>query len=137
MQHDIYSLGVCLLKIGFCVGDSWLATSLARSSVSSFWVSLVSGEGHASTLLAGFDCDDPSAFAGDSSLKDHSMALAKEQLPIRMGKMDTQVVVNWLSCMDEMSEEFSNKSEFEDADDILIGVKYVEKVIAVVHTVKV
>lgn len=109
MQQDLYSLGVCLLDIGL-------------------WVSLLSGEGHASTLLAGFDCDDPSAFAGDSSLKDHFMALAKEQLPTRMGKMYTQVAVNWLSCMDETNEEFSNKSEFENADGILIGVKYVEKV---------
>lgn len=52
--------------------------------------------------------------------------------------MYTQVAVNWLSRMDEMSEEFSNKSEFENAGGILIGVKYVEKVssyVGVVHTV--
>ena len=108
MQHDIYSLGVCLLEIGL-------------------WESFVSSEGHASTLLAGVE-GDPSTFMADGSLKGYFMMLAKEQLPSRMGDMYTQVVVNCLSCMDEMNEEFSNESEFADADGILIGVKYVEKV---------
>ncbi|KAJ6079150.1 hypothetical protein N7467_008903 [Penicillium canescens] len=117
MQHDIYSLGVCLLEIGL-------------------WESLVSSEGHANTLLAGFKCD-PSAFIADRSLKDHFTTLAKEQLPIRMGEMYTQVVVNCLSCMDEMNEEFGNESEFEDADGILIGVKYVEKVLLLLSEITV
>ncbi|CAI7619084.1 hypothetical protein PCG10_002769 [Penicillium crustosum] len=108
MQHDIYSLGVCLLEIGL-------------------WDSLVSSEGDANGSLAGVNCD-PSTFNRDSSLKDHFMTLAKKQLPIRMGEMYTQVVVNCLTCMDETNEDFGDESEFEDGDGILIGVKYIEKV---------
>ncbi|KAJ5607492.1 hypothetical protein N7537_004111 [Penicillium hordei] len=108
MQHDIYSLGVCLLEIGL-------------------WDSLVSSEGDANISLAGVNCD-PSAFNRHSSLKDHFMTLAKEQLPIRMGDMYTQVVVNCLTCMDETNGDFGDESEFEDGDGIQIGVKYIEKV---------
>ncbi|KAF4765608.1 hypothetical protein N7455_004869 [Penicillium solitum] len=109
MQHDIYSLGVCLLEIGL-------------------WDSLVNNEGNANISLAGVN-RDPSTFNRDSSLKDHFMTLAKEQLPIRMGEMYTQVVVNCLTCMDETNEDFGDESEFEDGDGILIGVKYIEKIL--------
>lgn len=105
MQHDIYSLGVCLLEIGL-------------------WDSLVSSGGDLNISLAG----DPSAFDRGSLIKDQFMTLAKEQLPIRMGDMYTQVVVNCLTCMDEANEDFGDESEFEDGDGILIGVKYIEKV---------
>ncbi|CAG7932048.1 unnamed protein product [Penicillium olsonii] len=108
MQHDIYSLGVCLLEIGL-------------------WESFVSKEGHGSPLLAGFE-HDPSAFIGERSMKDHFTTLAREKLPIRMGEMFTEVVVNCLTCMDETNEDFGNQSEFESSDGILIGVKYVKKV---------
>lgn len=108
MQHDIYSLGVCLLEIGL-------------------WESFVSKEGHVSPLLAGFE-HDPSTFIGKRSLKDHFTTLAREKLPARMGKMFTEVVVNCLTCMDETNEDFANQSEFESSDGILIGVKYVKKV---------
>ncbi|PWY93082.1 hypothetical protein BO94DRAFT_622270 [Aspergillus sclerotioniger CBS 115572] len=114
MQHDIYSLGVCLLEIGL-------------------WESFVSGEGHANALLAGFE----GGSSVDRSIKDYFMMLAKKRLPSRMGEMYTQVVVNCLSCMDEMNEEFGDQSEFEDDDGILIGVKYVEKVLLLLNEITV
>ncbi|KAJ5909518.1 hypothetical protein N7504_004161 [Penicillium tannophilum] len=107
MQHDIYSLGVCLLEIGL-------------------WDSFVSSEGRANFSLPEFE-SDPSAFNRNSMLKDYFMALAKAQLPIRMGEKYAEVVVNCLSCMDEANEDFGDEQDFEDDDGILIGVKYIEK----------
>ncbi|KAJ5549397.1 hypothetical protein N7513_006631 [Penicillium frequentans] len=109
MQHDIYSLGVCLLEIGL-------------------WESFVSSEGQANISLSGFD-RDPSAFNRNSMLKEHFTALAKAQLPIRMGERYAEVVINCLSCMDETNEDFGDATDFEDDDGILIGVKYIEKVL--------
>ncbi|CAI7573887.1 unnamed protein product [Penicillium glandicola] len=98
MQHDIYSLGVCLLEIGL-------------------WESFVDSESHTHLSME------------NGLLKDQYTALAKEKLPIRMGEKYTQVVVNCLSCIDTTNEDFGDESEFEDNDGILIGVKYIEKIL--------
>lgn len=111
MQHDIYSLGVCLLEIGL-------------------WESLVLYEGDAcpSPLLenaAVGDRDDPRRA---TALKQHLVTLARSKLPSRMGDAYTKVVVNCLTCLDEDNWDFGNQSEFEDEDGVLIGVRYIEKV---------
>ncbi|KAJ6138998.1 hypothetical protein N7471_005484 [Penicillium samsonianum] len=46
-----------------------------------------------------------------------------------MGEKYTQVVVNCLSYIDTTNEDFGDESEFEDNDVILIGVKYIEKIL--------
>lgn len=111
MQHDIYSLGVCLLEIGL-------------------WDSFVSSEGQTNISLPEFN-RDPSASIKSSTLKDHFTTLAKEQLPLRMGERYTEVVVNCLSCMDKTNQDFGDEAEFKDNDGILIGVKYIEKVLLI------
>lgn len=108
MQHDIYSLGVCLLEIGL-------------------WESLMTSDGDVNISLAHTNHEPSSTFYHDS-LKAYYTALAKERLPIRMGDKYTEVVVNCLTCMDETNADFGDASEFEDGDGILIGVKYIEKV---------
>ncbi|KAJ5708650.1 hypothetical protein N7488_008451 [Penicillium malachiteum] len=115
MQHDIYSLGVCLLEIGL-------------------WGSLVSSKGHAGAFLTDSGLSD---MVEGSSLKDHFMRLAKEHLPSRMGERYAAVVVNCLSCMDGTNEDFGDKREFEDDDGIQIGVKYVEKIILLLSEITV
>ncbi|KAJ5778797.1 hypothetical protein N7520_002043 [Penicillium odoratum] len=115
MQHDIYSLGVCLLEIGL-------------------WGSLVSSKGYAGTLLTE---SGTSNMVQGTALKDHYTTLAKEQLPSRMGARYTAVVVNCLSCMDGTNEDFGDKREFEDDDGILIGVKYIEKIILLLSEITV
>ncbi|CAG8371502.1 unnamed protein product [Penicillium salamii] len=108
MQHDIYSLGVCLLEIGL-------------------WEPFVDRDGHTSIPLSDTS-SDPSSLVRDRSLKGHFVDLARERLPVIMGDRYTQVVVNCLSCLDETNPDFGDQSEFEDDDGILIGVKYIEKV---------
>ena len=112
MQHDIYSLGVCLLEIGL-------------------WESFLSHENGTTTPLPaavlGIALDDPE-FKQPILMKNHLIALAKNRLPSRMGERYEKVVVNCLTCLDEDNAEFGDQSEFEDLDGVLLGVKYIEKV---------
>ena len=112
MQHDIYSLGVCLLEIGL-------------------WDSLVSySEGCVYPIpgiLLGSSLGS-SEFNSPSSMKDHLVGVAKSKLPTRMGDMYQEIVVDYLTCLDKDNANFGNQSEFEDVDGIKVGVRYIEKV---------
>lgn len=101
MQHDIYSLGVCLLEIGL-------------------WESFVAGDSSSPILL--------SEISSPAYIKAHFTALAKKRLPSAMGEKYTGVVVNCLTCMEPDNVDFGDEEEFEDEFGIGIGVKYIEKV---------
>lgn len=111
MQHDIYSLGVCLLEIGL-------------------WESLILIEGEAlpSKLLPDYVNREDDNFRKASLVKNSLVELAKQKLPSRMGDKYTVVVVNCLTCLDDDNMDFGDESEFEDEDGILIGLRYIEKV---------
>ena len=112
MQHDIYSLGVCLLEIGL-------------------WESFLSYEHDAPAPVPaaalGLTPESPE-FKRPALMKDHLIALARE-LAKRMGERYEEIVVNCLTCLDEDNTEFGTQSEFEDPGGVLIGVKYIEKVL--------
>lgn len=103
MQHDIYSLGLCLLEIGL-------------------WESFVAGDSLSPILL--------SELSSPAYIKAHFTALAKKRLPSAMGEKYTGVVVNCLTCMEPDNVDFGDEEEFEDEFGIGIGVKYIEKVSA-------
>jgi hypothetical protein len=110
MQHDIYSLGVCLLEIGL-------------------WTSFVSHEDenvHPSEAL-GLQLDNPVLYSPES-LKNHLVSLAQERLPRLMGSRYTEVVVTCLTCLDEGNADFGDEGDFQDEDGVLVGVRYIEKV---------
>ena len=115
MQHDIYSLGVCLLEIGL-------------------WESFViyhDDEGHSpspSPALAISNDTERDDIEQASLVKDSLVDLAKKRLPSRMGDKYTEIAVTCLTCLDETNEDFGDDSEFQDADGVLIGVRYIEKV---------
>ncbi|BCS27122.1 uncharacterized protein APUU_60170S [Aspergillus puulaauensis] len=102
MQHDIYSLGVCLLEIGL-------------------WESFVAGDSSSPILL--------SELSSPAYIKAHFTALAKKRLPSAMGEKYTGVVVNSLTCMEPDNVDFGDEEEFEDEFGIGIGVKYIEKIL--------
>ncbi|OJJ05740.1 hypothetical protein ASPVEDRAFT_868764 [Aspergillus versicolor CBS 583.65] len=102
MQHDIYSLGVCLLEIGL-------------------WKSFVAGDSSSPILL--------SELSSVANIKAHFTALAKECLPSAMGEKYTGVVVNCLTCMEPDNVDFGDEDEFKDEFGIGIGVKYIEKIL--------
>ncbi|KAF2874828.1 hypothetical protein BDV95DRAFT_656486 [Massariosphaeria phaeospora] len=120
MQHDIYSLGVCLLEIGL-------------------WQSLVVyGEGKpspSSLLPVLAETDDGVAKA--SLLKDSLVDMAKQKLPCRMGDKYAGVVVNCLTCLDATNFDFGDKNEFENVDGILINVRYIEKIILQLRSISI
>jgi len=115
MQHDIYSLGVCLLEVG--MGSS-----------------LVLWNPEEDTLL-------PSALIAtevNSTVKDRRkksfetkktlVNLARSELPSKMGRKYTEIVVTCLTCLDKSNNGFGDESEFLDENGILIGVRFIEKV---------
>ncbi|RMZ84445.1 hypothetical protein DV738_g640, partial [Chaetothyriales sp. CBS 135597] len=109
MQHDIYSLGVCLLELGI-------------------WDSLV-------RYKEGTTIVDPSPalrLPGDSPTGpitvSHLVRLARTLLPRRMGNNYAEVVETCLTCLDKDNADFGNEDEFVDQDGIQVGVRYIEKV---------
>jgi Protein tyrosine and serine/threonine kinase len=112
MQHDIYSLGVCLLEIGL-------------------WSSFVN---YAEDRLT---CQPASALGlpTESSklqktvvTKDQLVSMARIVLPQRMGNSYAEIVETCLTCLDDDNADFGNEDEFLDEDGIRIGVRYIEKV---------
>ena len=121
MQHDIYSLGVCLLEIGL-----W----------NSFVVSLPYNDASRTTVY------EPSENLPISQIlqtrnqtrkarqiKDVLYQLAKEQLPAKVGKKYTDVELTCLMAWEDKDGSLGSKDEFRDEDGILIGVRYSEKII--------
>lgn len=108
MQHDIYSLGVCMLEIGL-------------------WKSFIQYDESCVPCLAQNISNLP-AMSG-SNTKDAFVSLAKDILPQRMGNKFTSVVLNCLTCMDPDNRDFGDRDEFRDREGVLIGVRYIEKIL--------
>ena len=108
MQHDIYSLGVCLLEVGL-------------------WETFVSytdsGKCEPSPALS-----ESLTVSGAVSNKDCLVFLARAVLPKRMGSKYARIVETCLTCLDADSVDFGDKSEFCDTDGVLVAVRYIEKV---------
>jgi hypothetical protein len=111
MQHDIYSLGVCLLEIGL-------------------WEPLVeySEDGGQTTAEYGRVCRD---FAGMGRpwvfFKEYLVGVAETELPARMGDRYAEVVVTCLTCLDR-DGYFGDQGDVADADGILVGVRFIETI---------
>ena len=110
MQHDIYGLGVCMLELGL-------------------WQSFVdyTETSPCPSFALGLSLESPE-FHDPSLLKDYLLSMARSVLPKRMGTKYTQVVETCLTCLDPENTDFGDEEEFQDADGILVGVRYIEKV---------
>ncbi|KAI0466141.1 hypothetical protein F4859DRAFT_333179 [Xylaria cf. heliscus] len=119
MQHDIYSLGVCLLETG-----------LGKSFVS------YNGENNQPSLSPdlGFQSDNTSLLGSDT-LKDHLVGLARDELPTYMGRRYAAVVKTCLTCLDHDNTDFGDEKEFLDSDGVLVGVRYIEKVLSQLNAI--
>ncbi|KAK3631483.1 hypothetical protein LTR56_016847 [Elasticomyces elasticus] len=115
MQHDIYSLGACLLEIG--LWDTFVKYNPKTD--------IVEAPGLALELsLEELRRKRPNA------IKDHLVALAKRKLPQLMGEIYTEVVISCLTCLDEDSLDYGDEEDAgEKADDVLVGVRFIEQVL--------
>ncbi|MCJ1464992.1 hypothetical protein MMC07_003607 [Pseudocyphellaria aurata] len=124
MQHDIYSLGVCLLEIGV-------------------WTSFVT---RTESLNPPIPCPEigidrfltqrnHEKIASD--VKCRLIDMAKELLPGKMGNKYTNVVISCLKCLDREGNKFGDSSEFHDADGILVGVRFIEAILLQIQEISV
>jgi hypothetical protein len=113
MQDDIYALGVCLLEIGL-------------------WQSFVICDKEDGIPQSGSGIDLSGALTIKEEtkralrIKELFIAAAQERLPIMVGPKYSNVVVSCLSCLDR---DNGDESEFQDSDGVVIGVKYIERVL--------
>ena len=117
MQHDIYSLGVCLLEIGL-----WMSFVVRKAGSDQ---SIPNPELHIEAPLS-LRNQTKKAF----QIKTQLVEMAKNDLPHKMGNKYTDVVLSCLRCLDENENGFGHSEEFQDADGILVGVRFIEDVSA-------
>ncbi|KAL2809260.1 hypothetical protein BJX63DRAFT_406179 [Aspergillus granulosus] len=115
MQHDIYSVGVCLLEIG--LWSSFVCYSEDTKSIT---------PGSELAIASYIGARDQRKAA--TAIKDILVKEALARLPAVMGQIYSDVVVSCLTCLDKNNQRFGDERELEDEDGILIGVRYIEKV---------
>lgn len=119
MHHDIYSLGVCLLEIGFW--ESFVAYDSEAFPVPgprfSDFQTWFEKKGLASNVLA------------SCYLKDYFIDLARSSLPQLTGDRYADVVVACLTCLEEENSDFGDVDEKEDQDGILLGVRFIQRIL--------
>ncbi|KAH7128894.1 hypothetical protein EDB81DRAFT_764047 [Dactylonectria macrodidyma] len=111
MQHDIFSLGICLLEIGL-------------------WRSLVTYDPNCQHPIPseGLGLKEDDILVEDlATLKEKLVEMAQRELPACMGTRYAQVVQTCLTCLDRDNDDFGREAEFQDEDGIRIGVRYIEK----------
>lgn len=112
MQHDIYSLGVCLLELAL-------------------WRSFVQYGGDTAIPCSELDItaaiSDKDPRRGAFAIKKLLVAMAEECLPNSVGDRYTGLTVACLTCLDS-GESNTFGSDVKDQDGIVVGVRYIEKV---------
>jgi hypothetical protein len=115
MQHDIYSLGVCLLEVGL-------------------WQSFIEYRepDGAPTLADHLGIPEKTGRQAANQLKEFGkellLSLVRKELRQCMGTKYAEIAATCLTCLDPENADFGDETEFEDGDGICIGVRYIEKV---------
>ncbi|KAG9255483.1 uncharacterized protein F5Z01DRAFT_685943 [Emericellopsis atlantica] len=121
MQHDIYSLGVCLLEIGLWTSFVWYPENNDDAApVPGLGLGLALSDTDFATIGA----------ASRLQTKEHLVGLARKDLPPRVGDKYTDLVVVCLTCLDPGNTAFGSEQELLDEDGILVGVRFVEKILS-------
>ncbi|KAM0430448.1 hypothetical protein ACHAPT_005795 [Fusarium lateritium] len=120
MQHDMYSLGVCLLEIGL-------------------WTSLVAYDPRGVCLPTGLllgvppGTVDPGPFLLTRG-QERLLFLARSSLPRAMGTKYAEIVQTCLTCLEPENGDFGDAREFQDRDGVRVGVRYIEKILLRLNT---
>ncbi|KAK3939497.1 hypothetical protein QBC46DRAFT_387699 [Diplogelasinospora grovesii] len=124
MQHDIYSLGVCLLEIGLWESFVEYYTTPGGGTLDKPRTVLGKTSRHFETWLAaaqktsedGGEAPKPLAF----KLKDYLVEQAQTRLAPRMGDTYAQVVVSCLTCLDDENDDVETAT-----DDFQVAVQFI------------
>jgi hypothetical protein len=119
MQHDIYSLGVVLLEIGLWTSFVLYGPEEESSSPVS------------NNILEPADLAQPRNSLGSASQNKLKLEdLAAKELPARLGRRYTDIVLLCLRCLDPGSGADQDGKGFGvDEDGVMIGVRYIENVL--------
>ncbi|MCJ1401951.1 hypothetical protein MMC11_005168 [Xylographa trunciseda] len=125
MQHDIYSLGVCLLELGL-----WTPFVVPPGSLGTRAPTRLSPHpGSILPILSFLDMKDKRKAALE--IKKTLTALAQAKLPFLTGNTYAEIVTACLTCLDRgPGNMFAERAEVEDDDGIIVGVHFIEKVFA-------
>lgn len=131
MQHDIYSLGVCLLEIGLWESFVEYTNELEfngppQAKFGKSYYDFIAWSTKRQNETASFDA---LAF----QLKDYLVEQAYTRLAPRMGDKYAQVVVSCLTCLDDDNEDFGS-SEVGESDDV-IAVQFIEKILKTLNKI--
>lgn len=139
MQHDVYSLGVCLLEIGLWESFvSYSSESIPRPQTGEFYrqfTKWLEGMGAANSPQVANSLWYQEVIA--RSLKDYFVYLAKTRLPIAMGDKYSSVVVTCLTCLDEDNDDFGTEEEMADKEGILVAVRFMETILQKLNEISV
>lgn len=133
LQHDIYSLGICLLEVG--LWESFVEypseTPCPGGPISDF-MTRIRGPG---VTTQGSDMGTRGVLFEAKELMEH---LAKEKLPQAMGEKYSQVVLSCLTCLDEEDDDFGGDTVQQaaiDPEGILVGVQFNELVLGLLNEI--
>ncbi|KAM0561557.1 hypothetical protein ACHAPJ_003441 [Fusarium lateritium] len=116
MQHDIYSLGVCLLEIGLWQSFISYDVQVQNASLSPvIGISSDASQEEAASFLL-------------TSAKTNLVRLARHELRQSMGTQYSEIVETCLTCLGP-DNTFGDQREFEDEYGIRVGVRYIEKIL--------
>ena len=113
MQHDIHSLGVCLLELGL-----WHSFVLQYDPPKT---------GPLLNIHPELALNNKRQAALD--IKKKLILLTTEKLPELMGLVYTEVVLSCLTCLDpDATNMFADDETLRDQDGILVGVAFIDKI---------
>ena len=117
MQHDIYSLGVCLLEIGL-------------------WKSFVLPEVEDTNTIKPnpmLEIDDhlviKNKLQAANNIKERLVEIARERLPRKTGNIFTEVVLACLTCLDQGADNtFDTDDGIDDENGLVVGVAFIQRI---------
>lgn len=124
MQHDIYSLGVCLLEIG--LWDPFVCYSEDASPRMGR---------HLLTLRDWLRQNDRGENWWGWDCKEYLTSLARDRLPSAMGERYSNVVLTCLTCLDKGNDGIGDEDATQDADGTIVGVQFFEKIMLRIHEI--
>ncbi|KAF3021956.1 hypothetical protein E8E14_009718 [Neopestalotiopsis sp. 37M] len=134
MQHDIYSLGVCLLEIG--LWDPLVQYTTEEGAAPFLPIHDIPQRGtvlddymevNESNIVPGRE--DACLLLSGEPFKKYLVTLANAELPALVGDRFTEIVVACLTCLDPDNDGFGDESEMLDEDGILVGVRFIETIL--------